>query len=99
MTDYASAKQHAQRLASFLDDENGLVYLAGSPTLLFEDSDQIAPFRQRRYFYYLSGVDEPNACLTYDCRTRELVLYVEEIDWDKVIWTGRGSTIDEALEK
>jgi hypothetical protein len=41
----------AQKLAT----TEGLIYLAGSPTTLLEDSDQDAPFRQRRYFFYLSG--------------------------------------------
>ena len=35
--------------------EDGLVYLPGEPAKNNEDSDMPAPFRQRRYFYYLSG--------------------------------------------
>lgn len=44
-------------------------------------------------------MDEPNACLTYDIAADELVLYIEEIDPDQVIWVGRGSTIDEAYDR
>jgi Xaa-Pro dipeptidase len=32
-----------------------LIYLPGQPARNNEDSDMPAPFRQRRYFYYLSG--------------------------------------------
>ena len=46
-----------------------------------------------------SGVDEPNACLTYDIAADELVLYIEAINPSQVIWVGRGSTIDEAYER
>tara|TARA_R110002003_G_scaffold1624_3_gene23304 strand:- start:3577 stop:3759 length:183 start_codon:yes stop_codon:yes gene_type:complete len=35
--------------------EEGLIYLAGQQPKNNEDSDMPAPFRQRRYFYYLSG--------------------------------------------
>lgn len=49
------AKQHAQRIAQKLGVAEGLVYLPGTPTEYEEDSDQPKPFRQRRYFYYLSG--------------------------------------------
>ena len=49
------AKQHARRVAHKLGVSNGLVYLPGAETVFLEDSDQARPFRQRRYFYYLSG--------------------------------------------
>lgn len=46
-----------------------------------------------------SGVDEPNACLTYNIATSELALYIEKIDPEQVVWRGRGSTVDEAYDK
>jgi hypothetical protein len=49
------AKQHAKLVAQKLGVTKGLVYLPGAPTEYEEDSDQPKPFRQRRYFYYLSG--------------------------------------------
>lgn len=49
------AKQHARRVAEKLDVSHGLIYLPGAETTFFEDSDQSPSFRQRRYFYYLSG--------------------------------------------
>jgi len=53
--DRIAAKQHARRVRDKLDSADGLVYLAGAPLRSNEDSDMPAPFRQRRYFYYLSG--------------------------------------------
>lgn len=49
------AKQHARRVAERLKVDEGLIYLPGMPKRQLEDSDQEEPFRQRRYFYYLSG--------------------------------------------
>ncbi|KAK7529386.1 peptidase M24, structural domain-containing protein [Phyllosticta citricarpa] len=93
------AKQHAQRVASILGVEKGLIYLPGAPTAYLEDSDQPLPFRQRRYFYYLSGVDEADCHLTYDIGYDVLVLYTPQVSPKEVIWNGRGSNPKEALEK
>lgn len=49
------AKQHARRVAERLKADEGLIYLQATPKRHLEDSDQEEPFRQRRYFYYLSG--------------------------------------------
>lgn len=57
------------------------------------------PFRQRRYFYYLSGVKEPSCCLTYDIERDYLLLYIPPINPSTVIWFGRGLTLDEAKDK
>lgn len=93
-----AAKQHAQCVAAKLGAKEGLIYLLGQYAYDKEDSDMPKTWYQRRFFYYMSGVDEPNACLTYNVRTDELILYIEEINWDKLIWTGRGSTVEEARE-
>ncbi|KAL1641820.1 hypothetical protein SLS58_005862 [Diplodia intermedia] len=94
------AKQHARRVAEFLGVEKGLIYLPGSPTAYLEDSDQFVPFRQRRYFYYLSGVDEADCHLTYDIHSDFLTLYVPTPgSARKVYYNGRGSSPEEALEK
>lgn len=93
------AKQHVSRVVQSLGVENGLIYLPGTATKYEEDSDQFRPFRQRRYFYYLSGVNEPDCHLTYDINNDILTLFIPRIDPHTVIWNGRGSTIAEAYEK
>ncbi|KAF2816343.1 uncharacterized protein BDZ99DRAFT_542730 [Mytilinidion resinicola] len=93
------AKQHAQRVAQKLKASKGLIYLPGAPTEYEEDSDQPKPFRQRRYFYYLSGVNETDCHLAYDINEDTLTLFIPKIDPTTVIWNGRGSTRAEAFDK
>ncbi|KAJ5089315.1 hypothetical protein N7532_007999 [Penicillium argentinense] len=82
------AKQHARKVARKLGVSHGLIFLAGQPTVNWRDSDQSRPFRQRRYFYYLSGVDEPDCSLTYDVALDILTLYVPDFDLHRAIWMG-----------
>ena len=97
--DHEPAKQHARAVAGYLGVSKGLMYLPGQHTVYMEDSDQTYPFRQRRYFYYLSGVDEPDCYLTYDIERDHLSLYIPPISPQRVIWFGRGSTVHEAEDK
>ncbi|KAE8389885.1 peptidase M24, structural domain-containing protein [Aspergillus alliaceus] len=90
------AKQHARKVARKLGLSSGLIYLVGQPVLNWGDSDQPQPFRQRRYFYYLSGIDEPDCYLTYDIRADLLTLYVPDFDLHRAIWMGPTLTVEEA---
>lgn len=90
------AKQHARRVAAKLGATHGLIYLAGEPTVNWGDSDQVRPFRQRRYFYYLSGVNEADCYLTYDIETELLTLYVPNFDLHQAVWMGPTVTKEEA---
>ncbi|GAB7353960.1 hypothetical protein MBLNU459_g4558t1 [Dothideomycetes sp. NU459] len=93
------AKQHAARVALGLDVDQGLIYLSGASIVNFEDSDMPRPFRQLRYFSYLSGVDEAECHLTYDIGKDHLTLWLPPIDPRRAVWVGRGSTTEEAVEK
>lgn len=93
------AKQHARKAAAKLGVCSGLIYLVGEPTINWVDSDQPRAFRQRRYFYYLSGVDEADCYVTYDIETDLLTLYVPDFDLRHAIWMGPTLTIDEARER
>ncbi|KAM0395682.1 hypothetical protein ACHAO7_005642 [Fusarium culmorum] len=42
------AKLHARKVVKELGVTDGLIYLPGEPTRLYEDSDQSPPFKQRR---------------------------------------------------
>ncbi|KAF1809504.1 hypothetical protein P152DRAFT_476406 [Eremomyces bilateralis CBS 781.70] len=70
------AKQHAQHVARQLGVGKGIIFLSSGKDGNYEDSDTPVPFRVKRYFYYLSGVDEPNCSLIYNVSTDELVLSV-----------------------
>ena len=93
------AKKHARRVALRLGLSRGLIYLVAKPTTLLDDSDQSVPFRQRRYFYYLSGVDEPDCYLTYDLKRDHLILYVPDFDLRHAVWMGHTLTVEEAMKK
>ncbi|KAL3444432.1 peptidase M24, structural domain-containing protein [Aspergillus insuetus] len=93
------AKQHARRVAAKLGASNGLIYLAGKATRNWGDSDQQRPFRQRRYFYYVSGVDEADCHLTYDIRNDVLTLYVPKISLREAIYMGPTLSVDEAQQR
>lgn len=45
---YHEAKLHARKVVKELGVTDGLIYLPGEPTRLYEDSDQSPPFKQRR---------------------------------------------------
>ena len=70
--------------------------MIGSGTENWRDSDQPKPFRQDRYFYYMSGVDIPGCFLTYDIAKDFLTLYIPTIVPALVIWNGKGPTPEEA---
>ncbi|KAJ5167293.1 Xaa-Pro aminopeptidase [Penicillium canariense] len=93
------AKQHARNVAGKLGASHGLIFLAGQPTINWRDSDQSRPFRQRRYFYYLSGVDEPDCALTYDVGLDILTLYVPDFDLHRAIWMGPTLSREDAQDR
>lgn len=93
------AKQHARKVAAKLGIPAGLIYLAGQATVNWADSDQPRPFRQKRYFYYLSGSDDPDCYLTYDIKRDFLTLYVPDFDLHRAIWNGPTVSKHEAEQK
>jgi hypothetical protein len=97
------AKAHAKRVVEYirtkLPDASGTIYLEGRPDALLEDSDEPVPFRQRRAFMYLSGVDLPDCYLTYEIEKEHLTLFIPPIDPESVVWAGLPLTSEEALAK
>ncbi|CAG7931626.1 unnamed protein product [Penicillium olsonii] len=93
------AKQHARRVAQKLGASQGLIFLSGQPTINLRDSDQSRPFRQRRYFYYLSGADEADCALTYDIERDLLTLFVPDFDLHRAIWMGPTLSREEAQDR
>ena len=95
------AKAHCQRVASQLNIPKGLILLQGAKTKFYPNSDQAVPFRQNRYFYYLSGVNEPGCWITYEAEKDKLTIWLPKPAAGQVVqWNGRkGATIEEAKEK
>ncbi|MCJ1367004.1 hypothetical protein MMC16_006135 [Acarospora aff. strigata] len=96
------AKAHAAKVAAYLKSKNpdadGVIYLEGQKTRMIEDNDEPQPFRQRRYFYYLSGCALPDCYLSYDLRSSKLTLFIPAVDPESVIWSGLPLSPSEALK-
>lgn len=102
------AKAHARRVAHALsesssssssDSSGGVIIVTAAQSRPWPDSDMPAPFRQARYFYYLTGCNEPGCCVVYDIKRDRLTLWLPAIDQSRVVWTGRGSTVEEAIDR
>lgn len=70
----------------------------------FNDNVQKSPknvadrIRQRRYFYYLSGCELADSCLTYDITADKLTLFIPPINPESIIWSGLPTSTQEALK-
>lgn len=97
------AKAHARRVAKYLTDrgfpEDGIIYLEAQKTRMVEDDDQADHFRQRRYFFYLSGCKLPDSYITYNIPQDILTLFIPPVDPESVIWAGLPESKEEALKK
>lgn len=101
------AKAHAKRVADYIRSkrpdeplaQGSILYVEGRTDALEEDSDEPVHFRQRRAFYYLTGVDEANCSLVYDIASGTSTLFIPPVDPDSVIWSGLPLSPQEALAK
>lgn len=106
------AKYHLQRVLSRLrslnnnDDDTdsstldtSLLFLESAQSRNHEDSDQEAEFRQRRYFYYLTGCELSDSVFVYDVKRDEGTLFIPPVVDAEVIWSGLPMLPEEALEK
>jgi Xaa-Pro dipeptidase len=97
------AKAHCRRVAKYLTDhgfsQDGVIYLEAQKTRMVEDDDQAMHFRQRRYFFYLSGCKLPDAYLTYNIPQDRLTLFIPPVDPEDVIWSGLPESKEEAQKK
>ncbi|RYO85609.1 hypothetical protein DL764_009139 [Monosporascus ibericus] len=65
----------------------------------WEDSDQGPPFRQRRYFYYITGADFPGCSATYDIAADKLTLWIPYTAPATALWFGSTPTPDDCLAR
>ncbi|KAI2626712.1 metallopeptidase family M24-domain-containing protein [Hypoxylon sp. NC1633] len=93
------AKLHARKVAKELGVDNGLIYLPGQLESTWEDSDQGPPFRQRRYFYYLTGADFPGCSVTYDIAADKLTLWIPFTPPATILWFGTTPSPEDCLAK
>ncbi|CAD6442985.1 503275a9-89f5-4c3a-ad10-c651b43dddf4 [Sclerotinia trifoliorum] len=94
------AKLHARQVKKYLGLQEGLIYLPGLPSFNYEDSDMQPAFRQRRYFYYLTGVNFPDCIVTYSIHRDQLWLWVPPPNSGRsVIYNGSRPTAKEIMAK
>lgn len=97
------AKEHAKRVSDYIrqkvPDATGVLYLEGRATKLIEDNDSEEHFRQRRYFYYLTGCPLADSHVIYDIDSHKTTLFIPPIDPESVIWSGLPVSAEEALQK
>lgn len=97
------AKKHAETVVTHFRDKshvrNLAIFISGEDLELHQYCDQTKPFRQNRYFYYLSGCDIPGSHILYDSSSEKLTLFLPNIDYDDVMWSGMPLLLEDALEK
>ncbi|PVH16315.1 uncharacterized protein CXQ87_004187 [Candidozyma duobushaemuli] len=74
-------------------------FMSGEDLELWQYSDQTKPIRQNRYFFYLSGVEIPGSHVLYDAANDKLTLFLPDIDYDDVMWSGLPLSPEDALKK
>jgi Xaa-Pro dipeptidase len=92
-----NAKAHVRRFADALDNPAIILILQGERKANYSGSDQPRHFRQDRYFYYITGCNEPDCYVTYDIPKDHLTLWLPQTDLSRVFYDGRGSTPEEAM--
>ncbi|KAH6719805.1 putative Xaa-Pro aminopeptidase [Leptodontidium sp. MPI-SDFR-AT-0119] len=98
--DLYPAKKHARSVAKHLNAKNGLVFLPGTPSKDYEDSDEPVAFRQRRYFYYLSGLANPDCIITFDLARDQLCAWIPPTSSGfRVIYNGSSPSREEIKAK
>lgn len=93
------AKAHVRRVAEAHGSQSAVIVLAGERKVNYSNSDQPRHFRQDRYFYYITGCNEPNCYATYDIAKDHLTLWLPRANPSRIFYDGRGSTPKEAMEK
>lgn len=100
------AKSHCARVADYLKRSSdsaagdaGVIYLESSRAKLWPNSDQEAPLRQDRYFYYLTGCELADCHLIYDLSKHRSTLFIPPVVDEEVIWSGLPLSPTEALKR
>ncbi|KAE9379091.1 xaa-Pro aminopeptidase-like protein I [Stipitochalara longipes BDJ] len=90
------AKPHAKLVAQKLGVKSGLIYLPGLQEQSYEDSDMPVHWRQRRYFYYMSGINFSGCVVTYDIHRESLYAWIPALNVGSgVIFNGQVPSIKE----
>ncbi|GKY94908.1 hypothetical protein MPSEU_000455700 [Mayamaea pseudoterrestris] len=87
-----------ERLEQSDQGQNGLVFLQGGVSQERYDTDHEPIFRQESYFWYLTGVKEPDVMLLLNVATKQTLLFVPRLPCEYATIMGRIKTCDEWKE-
>lgn len=97
------AKRHNERVAELFvkscDKDNVAFLVPGESMELRKYCDTVKPFRQDRYYYYLSGCDIPGSFIVYNIEQSKLSLFLPDIDKEDIMWSGMPLSLEEAKDK
>ena len=77
--------------------ENMVVFLMSGDAIR-KSADSTYPFEANRNFYYLTGINEPEAVLVLDTTDRTSRVFLREVDETMEKWVGHYMRTEEALE-
>lgn len=92
-------KKHLFAQSSRWSSDNTAVFIAGEELEGVKYCDISKEFRQNRYFFYLSGVNLPGCSILFNFSTEKLTLFLPDMDWDDVIWSGMPISLEEAAKE
>lgn len=76
-------------LSLFDENQKGLIYLKGAEVMYRYGTDYEFPFRQESYFWYLTGVNEPDYHAVIEIGTGEYHLFSPKRDAQYAVWHGK----------
>lgn len=95
----SNVKTHFLEKSSELTADQTFFFISGERLTLYPYSDQNPPFRQNRYFYYITGCNIPGAHALYSLRDEKLTLFLPDVDKEDIMWSGPPLSPEEALGK
>jgi Xaa-Pro dipeptidase len=76
------AKSHIHRVVDELKlsssdfTASSIIFIEGTKNRAWPDSDMEVPFRQSRYFYYVTGCNQPDCSYSFDVSSGKSTLYI-----------------------
>lgn len=97
------AKEHARRVAAHFQKRKTSpgtdgFFISGEDYHPIRYGDQAYPFKQNKYFYYLTGCNVPQSHVLYDLKSDKLTLFLPEIDYEAAMWSGMPLSIEESYK-
>ncbi|SCU78051.1 LAFA_0A04654g1_1 [Lachancea sp. 'fantastica'] len=100
------AKQHALKVKELFlrrklnsDPSETTFLIAGEQLEAIKYCDQTRPFRQNRYFYYLTGTNIAGCYVMFDLGSDTLTLFLPDVNEDDVMWSGLPMSIEAAYRE